>query len=134
MEEPATSGAKEIAVSTQNFIFDPATIDLTPGEQVEFTVTNPTSTSHTFTVALTSAKGQILIDVLLAGGETKSVEFIVPPTIAPGTTFSFYLFCRLHESIGMTGTITVGGSGAAPMDAPVEAPSASGGMGGDEPY
>ena len=134
VEEPAPSDVRQFTVLTEDFEFDPSTINLDSGQQVDFTITNPTSTAHTFTIALTSAKQQIFMDVFMAAGETKSAEFTVPPSVAPGTTFSLYLFCRFHEGIGMTGTITVGSLGAAPMDTPVEAPSASGGLGSDEPY
>ncbi|MCZ6535031.1 MAG: plastocyanin/azurin family copper-binding protein [Chloroflexi bacterium] len=95
---------REITVTTEDFFFDPSGINLTPGEKVKFTVTNPTSEFHTFTIALTSGKDQILLDLPLIGGETQSAEFTVPPG-----SDSLYLFCIPHESIGMTGSVNVGG-------------------------
>jgi len=119
---PEPPDVKEITVSVNLFFFDPKTINLTPGETVKFTITNPTTLFHTFTVALTSGKQQILLDIPLNGGETKSTEFTVPPVSA-----SLYLFCLPHESIGMTGSVNVGGSG--------QSSSGSSGSGGaDYPY
>ncbi len=97
---------REIKVTTQDFFFDPSDVGLTPGEKVKFTVTNPTTTFHTFTLALTSGKQQILLDLPMNGGETQSTEFTVPPVAG-----SLYLFCIPHESIGMTGSVNVGGQG-----------------------
>ena len=101
---PVSSDVREITVTTEDFFFDPSGIDLTPGEKVKFTVTNPTTTFHTFTIALTSGKEQILLDLPMNGGETQSVEFTVPQVPA-----SLYLFCIPHESIGMTGSVNVEG-------------------------
>ena len=101
---PVSSDVREITVTTEDFFFDPSGINLTPGEKVKFTVTNPTSEFHTFTIALTSGKDQILLDLPIIGGETQSAEFTVPPGFA-----SLYLFCIPHESIGMVGSVNVEG-------------------------
>jgi len=50
------------------------------------------------------------------------MEFVVPPVAA-----SLYLFCRPHESIGMTGSVNVGGSGQSSS-------GTSGSGGGDYDY
>ena len=88
---PGSSGVREITVTTENYFFGPSVVDLTPGEKVKFTVTNPTSEFHTFTIALSSGKDQILLDLPLIGGETQSAEFTVPTGSA-----CLYLLCIPH--------------------------------------
>ena len=102
---PAACSVREITVNTQDFRFDPASLNLILGEKVKFTVTNTTPTFHTFT--LTSAKDQEFVDLDLGGGETKSAEFTVPTVTA-----DLYLYYKPHESLGMIGGLYVGTSGA----------------------
>ncbi len=103
---PVAANAREVKVEVKSFSIHPETLNLEPGQRVKFTVSNISSTLHTFTVATTSEKKEILVDLELNGGDSKSQEIIVASNVP-----TLYYFCRFHES-SMEGTFQVGGSTA----------------------
>ncbi len=99
---------REIQIDTlQSLAFNPSQIVVEPGETVKFVITNQSSLLHTFTIAISSAKEEILVDVSMPPGESKTVTITFPEEPA-----QLYLFCRPHESFGMTGTVQVGEEGS----------------------
>ena len=94
--------ADAIAVSVRDFMLDPSDLEAT-GPTVTFDVTNDGPTPHNFTVR--NEAGDVLLateDLSVDGTETISGE------LEPGT---YTIFCSLpgHESLGMSGTLTVTG-------------------------
>jgi len=89
--------------TTTSLKFNPSKIRVEPGESIEFVITDTSGFPHTFTIATSGGKREILQDVLIVGNKTKSVRVTFPEE--PGT---LYLFCRPHEWAGMIGTIGVG--------------------------
>lgn len=99
---PTGPAADAIAVSVLDFMLDPSDIEVA-GPTVTFDVTNDGPTPHNFTVR--DDAGEVLMateDLSVGGTETISGE------LEPGT---YTIFCSLpgHESLGMTGTLTVTG-------------------------
>jgi plastocyanin len=87
-------GPRAIPVSTEDFAFEPGSLALPPGEEVEVEIRNEGSSVHDFTIErLDLSTGPI------QGGEVATATFVVPPG---RTTF----MCSLH--LGMDGSI-VGG-------------------------
>lgn len=96
--------AREIKVSLFNFRFDPNTINVEAGETVKFTATNNTDIFHTFSLALSTRKEEIILDLQLGRRQTKSEIITIPSDIE-----SLYLVCLPHEyGLDMTGTVHVG--------------------------
>lgn len=102
----ATSGtpasAAAIAVSVADFMIDPDAIEAT-GPTVTFDVTNDGPTPHNFTVR--DVDGQVVMataDLAVGASETITAD------LEPG---EYEVFCSLagHESLGMSGTLTVDG-------------------------
>ena len=60
-----------------------------------------TDTFHTFSVKLDADAKEDLFSLDLSGGATKSLTF------TPTESGTLYLYCKPHESRGMTGEITV---------------------------
>jgi plastocyanin len=108
--------------TTGNLIFSPNVIQVSPGEKVKFLVRNTASFFHTFTVATSTNKSEILLDVPLNGGESGSIEMTMPEEAG-----ELYIFCRPHEGLGMVGSITVvvagSGSRPEPTSTPVDSTS-----------
>ena len=100
----SASGATEVKVEVKSYSHQPDATTLQPGQKVKFTASNASSLFHTFTVANSSDKDDILVDLELNGGDSKSQEITVPSGLT-----SLYYFCRPHESIGMHGNFGVGG-------------------------
>ena len=102
--EPATRELR--IITSQQLIFEPGNIDVEPGETVTFQIENPSAVFHTFTIAISTAKDEILVDVTVAPDaiETATVTF-------PEVPATPYLFCRPHEAAGMIGQVQVGGGG-----------------------
>lgn len=101
------SGPRIIPLATTaNLTFSPNVIQASPGEKLKFLVQNTASFFHTFTVATSTSKGEILADLSLNGGETKSIEITMPEEEG-----ELYIFCRPHEGLGMVGSITVAVAG-----------------------
>jgi plastocyanin len=87
------SGASTDTISQANYMFTPSKPSVKSGATV--TVKNTTTdTPHTFTIT-----GQN-IDVTVQPGKTAKVKIDLPPGTYP---FS----CSFHQSLGMTGTLTV---------------------------
>ena len=85
--------ASAVTVTQTNYQFTPSTPKVASGATI--TVKNGTSdTPHTFTVT-----GQS-IDVTVDPGTTQDVKVDLPPGTYP-------FICTFHESLGMTGTLTV---------------------------
>ncbi|MCV0402412.1 MAG: cupredoxin domain-containing protein [Chloroflexi bacterium] len=98
----ADPAADAIEVSVLDFMLDPSDIEVA-GPTVTFDVTNDGPTPHNFTVR--DDAGEVLMateDLSVDGTETISGE------LEPGT---YTVFCSLpgHESLGMSGTLTVTG-------------------------
>jgi plastocyanin len=89
------TGAKgaDVSVSLNNYLFDPGTVRVGSGDVVAVRNGNA-RTPHTFTVA-----GED-VDLELAPLTTETVTI----DLAPGT---YQLFCRFHESLGMTAALKV---------------------------
>ena len=76
---PASEGIREIRVATTGSLtFDSNSIKVQPGETVKFIVTNTSSFFHTFTIATSSAKQEILADVSLGGGKARPSPLSFP--------------------------------------------------------
>jgi plastocyanin len=86
-------GASTMTITQANYEFSPSTFSVKSGDTI--TVKNSTpSTPHTFTVT-----GQD-IDVTLDPASSQDVKI----DLQPGT---YPFVCTFHESLGMTGTLTV---------------------------
>lgn len=95
-DAPTNGPADEvITVQAVDFAFDPASISAAPGATVEVDLSNDDLASHTFTV------DEIGVDLLLAGGESGTVQFTFPDE-------SFEFYCRIHPT-QMRGTLQPGG-------------------------
>jgi plastocyanin len=89
----ATSANADVSVSLNNYLFDPATVEVNSGDVVAVRNGNA-KTPHTFTVV-----GED-VDLELAPLTTETTTI----DLAPGT---YQLICRFHESLGMTATLKV---------------------------
>lgn len=98
--EDAGAGASTLDVTATDFAFDPETLEVEPGAEVEVAFVNGGSVSHTFTAE------DVGVDVEAAGGEEVTASFTAPDDDA---TITFV--CRFHSD-EMTGTITVGAGGS----------------------
>jgi plastocyanin len=88
------SGASTETISQANYTFTPSKPSVKSGDTV--TIKNTTTdTPHNFTVT-----GQN-IGVTLQPGKSAKVKIDLPPGTYP-------FFCSFHQSLGMTGTLTVG--------------------------
>jgi plastocyanin len=101
---PSTSESttEAIAISLADFMLDPDDVTAT-GPTLTFEVTNDGPTPHNFTVRNDADEVVAATDDLSAGeSETLDAE------LEPGT---YTIFCSLagHESLGMSGTLTVTG-------------------------
>ena len=102
-EAPGAPPADALEVSLADFMIDPS--DLTvAGPVITVDVTNDGPTPHNFSVRTSS--GEVLFateDLPVGGTET------LTGTLEPG---DYTIFCALagHESLGMSGTLTVTGS------------------------
>ena len=101
---PSTSESttEAIAISLADFMLDPDDVNAT-GPTLTFEVTNDGPTPHNFTVRNDADEVVAATDDLSAGeSETLDAE------LEPGT---YTIFCSLagHESLGMSGTLTVTG-------------------------
>src|SRR5205085_5283478 len=86
-------GTPTDTIAQANYMFTPSTPSVKSGDTV--TVKNTTTdTPHTFTVT-----GQN-IDVTVQPGKSAKVKVDLPPGTYP-------FVCTFHESLGMTGTLTV---------------------------
>lgn len=103
-EEPSGSedlAADPLPVSVADFMIDPPELEVS-GPTVAFTVTNDGPTPHNLTIR--DDAGDVLLateDLSVGDSQTISAE------LEPGT---YTMFCSLagHESLGMSGTLTVG--------------------------
>lgn len=99
--EPAETAIEEtggddiaLSVTVANFVFQPKTIKVSPGDTIELRNTNP-QTPHTFTVP-----GED-IDVGLDPQSTQTVAIELDQG-------SYDFICEFHEGQGMSGTLEVG--------------------------
>lgn len=104
-DESSTSaggGSRTAAASLRDFAIDPADITVAEGGSIQ--VTNDGTMVHNLAVA-----GEDLKTADLAGGEAGTLDV---SSLAPG---EYELLCDIagHADAGMTGTLTVGGEGAA---------------------
>ena len=91
-----------IAISVADFMIDPEDVTVA-GPTVTFDVTNDGPTPHNFTVRNDSDE-VVAATADLRAGESETLE----AELEPGT---YTIFCSFagHESLGMSGTVTVTG-------------------------
>ena len=99
-QSPATPEAVEVSVA--DFMIEPSTYEV-DGPTVSFAVTNDGPTPHNFTVR--DLDDQVVMatsDLAIGASETITAD------LEPG---DYTVFCSLagHESLGMSGTLTVEG-------------------------
>jgi plastocyanin len=98
----ANASADAVEVTVADFMIDPADIEVA-GPTVAFTATNDGPTPHNFTIR--DEAGEIVVGTSdLSTGESETIT----AELEPG---EYTIFCSLagHESLGMSGTLTVGG-------------------------
>ena len=95
--------ADAITISVADFMIDPSEVEAS-GPTVSFEVTNDGPTPHNLTVR-NEGDEVVLATADLSVGESETVS----AELEPGT---YTIFCSLagHESLGMSGTLTVTGS------------------------
>ena len=95
--------ADAITVSVADFMIDPSELEAS-GPSVSFQVTNDGPTPHNLTVR-DEADEVVMATEDLSVGESETIS----ADLEPGT---YTVFCSLagHESLGMSGTLTVSGS------------------------
>jgi plastocyanin len=97
---PSTGQVREIHVEASSFHFDPAEITVREGETVRFVVESA-DIYHTFTLKRNKVDAEPIFSLALyPDQEPKTVEW------TPEEAGDYYLYCKPHESLGMTGTIT----------------------------
>lgn len=106
-------GGSALELKATDFAFDPETLEVEPGAQVEVTFVNGGSVSHTFT------SEELGVDVEAPAGKELAATFT-----APDEDTSVEFVCRFHED-EMRGTVTVGAGGG---------DAGSGGSSGDDDY
>ncbi len=102
VESASIPEAEAVAISLADFMIDPMSLSVA-GPAVTFDVTNDGPTPHNFSVR--NAAG----DILLATEDLAvDAEQTITGELAPG---EYTVFCALagHESLGMSGTLTVTG-------------------------
>jgi plastocyanin len=87
-------GSQSVDLTAQDFAFDPATIEVDAGTEVELTFTNEDDVEHSFTAEELDA------EVEAEGGESATTTFTAPDS---GTV---EFVCRYHPD-QMTGEISV---------------------------
>ena len=100
---PASTPADAVEITVRDFMLDPADVSV-DGPTVTFAVTNDGPTPHN--VAVRNAAGETLMTTAdLRTGESQTIS----AELEPG---DYLIFCSLagHESLGVRGTLTVGGS------------------------
>jgi plastocyanin len=98
----AESASEPIAISVADFMIEPDDMTAT-GPTIVFEVTNDGPTPHNFTVR-NQADEVVAATADLSAGESETLD----AELEPGT---YTIFCSLagHESLGMSGTLTVTG-------------------------
>ena len=81
--------------TTRSLKFEPSDMRVEQGERVEFVITDTSGFGHTFTVATSRGKQNILKDVSIKGNETKSVILTFP-----GEASTLNLFAALTSRRG----------------------------------
>jgi len=99
----ATTGGGATTITIQNFAYRPATITVKAGSTI--TVKNQGTTTHALEIVLKS--GEIKTKPISPG---QSVQVKVP---AKAGSYDMYCPIDQHKQKGMTGKLTVGGSGGA---------------------
>ena len=99
----AEAAADAVAISVADFMIEPADVTAA-GPTITFEVTNDGPTPHNFTVR-SEADEVVAATADLSAGESETLD----AELEPGT---YTIFCSLagHESLGMSGTLTVTGS------------------------
>lgn len=96
----ATASATTHVVTQSGFTFSPSTVNVVPGDTIQWV---RTAGSHTVTSGTPCQANGLFSGVLNASNPT--FVWVVPKSAA-GTTIGY--FCIPHCSFGMTGTIIVG--------------------------
>lgn len=95
---PGGGTALDVTVSANEFKFDPATINATPGQTINLTLRNTGSIQHTWVVSRTNIK------ITADPGKTVTQTFTAPT--AAGT---YEIMCDIagHKEAGMVGQLIV---------------------------
>ncbi len=103
-EGTVIDGVKEFRISSSQWSFDPATIEVEPGDTVRFIVTSDDIT-HGFAI------NELGLNLILPPGEEVIQEVVIPPDITEAT---FTMYCSIFCGIGhpyMKGNMVIGESG-----------------------
>ena len=92
------SGATELAVELDDNYFEPTVLSGEAGQTLTLELENAGESAHTFTI------DSLGVDVELVPGGSDEVEVTFPESGA--TVFH----CHFHETVGMLGALSVGGS------------------------
>ena len=107
---PAAGNAVTLNVSVIDFGYNPAALNVQPGQTVTLNVTNSGQSPHTFTISG-------VVDSAVGAGATRQAQF------AAGQSGSLQYFCTVHGARLMSGTLTIGSGGASA--APTAQPGSS---------
>ena len=98
--QAAGSGAESVELTAANFSFDPDSLRVTPGKDVELTFTNEDDVQHSFT------SEELGTDLVVDGGSSDEVTFTAPES------GSAAFGCKFHSSMkGEVTTSRAGGGG-----------------------
>lgn len=105
--------AQSVEVTAKDFEFVQGGLDVDPGAEVTVTLTNDGETAHTFTI------DDLDFEIQAEAGQSTEGTFTVPDS----GLLAYH--CAFHSQ--MTGTISVGGSGAGGGEDEDQAPADPGG-------
>ena len=103
-EAPASAAAESIAINVMDFMIEPSDLEVA-GPTVTIDVTSDGPTPHNLTVR--DASGEVVMGTEdLSAGDAATIS----AELEPG---DYTIFCALpgHESLGMSGTLTVTAGG-----------------------
>ena len=103
-EAPASAAAESVAINLMDFMIEPSDVEVA-GPTVTIDVASDGPTPHNLTVR--DASGQVVMGTEdLSAGDTATIS----AELEPG---DYTIFCALagHESLGMSGTLTVTAGG-----------------------
>lgn len=91
----------EITVDLVNYQFNPATIEVKPGQTIKLTLNNIEGT-HDFVI-----DGLGVRTPQLNGAQTKVVTFTIPDDTQAGTAYEYYCSVGNHRAMGMSGVLKI---------------------------
>lgn len=93
-----SSSLKQIKVTGSEFNFNPSSLTIKKGENIQLTFTNSGAIPHDFALDELGVKTKVL-----PAGQSETISF----TASQSGTFSFYCSVAGHRSAGMEGQLTV---------------------------